>query len=295
MKNAYIITNNELKTILQAHLSGEGYNTAGMTLRFTATNAIVAGITPVEHFDDQEDPSSFDDEVEAQVEAALINKVRAHITLSPKSVNVLAQLLDEPPSKIGTMLSEIGAEAVAPCREYGKTVSLWMLPGTSQHAAFVAGESARIEECVSQLADLIQSKLPRFYEEGISRPEAVERACLELSDALIPTQSVYREELRRDARAVFYAMKESGLLQHDELNHTWRCAVTKAERAQMEALKNGVRELLPQGSAATQGLTLKSLYEKLPGLFPMELLRCAIGEMPEVQEEHGLLYLSSNA
>jgi len=291
MKNAYIITNSEMVGILKEHLAKQGFSTSKLTVRFTSTNAVVAGIEQVTHpgtgiylatsapegtVEDQ-----FDDEVEDDDGGFnLADAVREQIAAYPMSAAALALALDVATYQVLDTLGEMGAEAVAPTREDGRTVSKWMVPGTEAYDQFVAQEKARIDGQVDKWGSKILLAVPKFYQQGLERPQIVETMCETLGYGAA-------EELRRDAKAMFYHMAELGQLEH--VSHAWRAGKTESDRVNVASLQGAVREAL---ISAEDGLDRMQIAEKLPGFVDDNLLRHAIKQMDGVYESGGLLYHS---
>lgn len=286
MKNAYIITNSEMTEILKGYLSDRGYDVSRLTVRFTSTNAVVAGIkepgvtmapAEVPELEDQ-----FDDEIEEDEDGGfnLAGMVREQITAHPMTAAALALALDVATYQVMDTLGEVGAEAVAPAREDGRTVSKWMVPGTEAYDQFVAQERARIEGQVEKWGSKILLAVPKFYQRGIERPQIVETMCETLDYGAA-------EELGRDAKAMFYRMAELGQLEH--VGHAWRAGKTESDRVNVASLQGAVREVL---ISAEDGLDRKQIAEKLPGFVDDNLLRHAIKGMDGVYEQCGLLYHS---
>jgi hypothetical protein len=289
MKNAYIITNSEMTAILKEHLAKQGFSTSKLSVRFTSTNAVVAGIEKVTHpgtgiYLATSTPSSdvedqFDDEVEEdEDDFSLVEAVREELSIKPMTIAALTVALAVEAYQIGDALSDLDVEAVAPARENGQTVSKWMVTGTEAYEQFVAEEKARIVERTEELSSSILSSVPKFHERGVERPDLVNKVCegLALEDE--------REALRRDARAVFYRMAELGQLEHH--NHSWRAGKTEADRINVASLQGAVREVL---MSSVYGMSRQELSEKLPGFVDDSLLRHAIKRMDDVYEQDGLL------
>lgn len=275
MKNAYIISNSEMVGILREHLSNAGFDTSGLTVRFTSTNAVVAGISRAEEADG---PNSFDDEKAEESDFSMVEAVREEIASKPMTIAALAAALNATQYEVRGALAALNAQSVAPAREDGCTVSMWMLPGTDAYEQFVADEKARIDEQVEKWENKVGAAVPKFYQKGAERPQVVENICENLS----PESA---EELRRDAKAIFYRMAEAGKLEHRE--HSWRKAKTEAEEVEVTSLQGAVREVL---MASDEGLELKQIADKLPGFVDGDLLRHAVRRMPDVCEQDGLLH-----
>lgn len=285
MKSAYIITNSEMTQILKGHLAKLGWNTAGLTLRFTSTNAVVAGISRVEEdcdepegFDDDEPETDWSGHTQEQLEVA-----HGLLAKEPHTIGQIAVALAVSTYEAANIVSSLdgAVEAVAPAREDGKTVSRYMLTGTEAYEQFVAEEKVRVDEQVEKWGFQILLAVPKFYQRGADRPAIVGVMCESLSEESA-------EELRRDAKAVFYRMAETGQLEHR--SSTWRAGKTEADVANVTSLQGAVREVL---MATETGASIQGIAEKLPGFVEHELLRHAIKRMPDVVEQGGLLFHSA--
>jgi hypothetical protein len=287
MKSAYIITNSEMTQILKGHLAKLGWNTAGLTLRFTSTNAVVAGISRIE--EDCDEPEGFVDEEEdgcetdwdSNLQDGIDEAARGLLSKEPHTVGQLAVALGVAAFAASTAIENLCAEAVAPAREDGRTVSRYMVPGTEAYEQFVAEEKVRVDEQVEKWGFSIVLAVPKFYQRGADRPTIVGTMCESLS-----VESA--EELRRDAKAVFYRMAEAALLDHR--GNSWRAGKTEADIANVTSLQGAVREVL---MASETGASIQGIAEKLPGFVEHELLRHAVKRMPDVVEQGGLLFHSA--
>jgi hypothetical protein len=290
MKNAYIISNTEMSSILKAHLSKQGYDTSKLTVRFTSTNAVVAGIEKVAEPGaglSLATSSKFED-IDEYNRDALLEAVRGEITTKAMTLSALATVLAVSLSDVTDAVSLLNAEPVAPAREDGRTVSKWMLTGTEQYDAFVAKEQARIDEEVERWSDEILSFAPKYYEDSEDRGALVDRICENTPQSRLEALGADREDLRRDARSIFYRMAETDRLEHH--NHLWRAAKTEADRTNILSLQGAVREILMADDHL--GMSYRGLSEKLPGFVDDRVLLEAIRKMDGVTEQSGLLFLS---
>lgn len=271
MKSAYIISNRELIEVLGAHLRTQGFNTSDMTIRFTSTNAVVAGIVKIEaepeSFEDEE-PEADSDWGEDEDEMATLGA--AVLVLdelnSPRTAKELASNVGVEVHEVHAALAELQstgqAAKVAPAREDGETVSVYMRTGTEAYDAFVAAEEARVEAQVEKWAPTVLLAAPKFYQGAADRMEILERICEDLGEESA-------EEIRKDCRNVFYGMAARNLLFHQ--GHGWKAFRTEADEKNLDMLRRAVREVEDH-----EGMPLHELAEALPGEVDLDLLRYAL-------------------
>lgn len=282
MKSAYIISNQELIQILGAHLRKQGFNTTDMTLRFTSTNAVVAGITEieaksktseatyafVEDYEDEEEDEEDEDWKErlhqAHAERDLWrSKTRDLLSESPLTMKQLAMALAVTETVATQVLCDLDAQAVCPAREEGETVSMFMLPGTEAYDNFVAQEKVRVAEQVAKWGPAVLAKAPPFYEAAEDRMKLLEEVCHGLNEE-------DSEELRRVCRNVFYGMKDQKQLFHNR--NGWKAFRTEKDDMNLEMIRNAVREI-----EGADDLSVNEIAEKLPGFVDLGFLRHALG------------------
>jgi hypothetical protein len=268
MKSAYIISNRELVQILGAHLRTQGFRTSDMTIRFTSTNAVVAGISKVsaevESYSDEEEGSDEDDSDEEEHLAALANQVLDGITEQPRTIRELSNMTGLCESDVVSFLGDFGEKVakVAPAREDGETVSMYMKTGTEAFDAFVAGEKIRVAAVIEQWKDAVLLHVPKFYEEGGDRMAILERICCvrDEEDA---------EAIRKDCRNVFYGMAEQNLLYHN--GNEWKAFRTPADEQTLDMLRGAVKEI-----EGHESMSVGEVAEKLPGFADLGLLQHAM-------------------
>lgn len=295
MKSAYIITNSEMISILKEHLAKQGFKTANLSVRFTSTNAVVAGIEKVTEAATDLSyatglPGRFDDEdLEEEIEEentsfALSEAILDEIATAPMTAAALATALDVEVYEIVDALGylEDQVAAVAPARESGATVSKFMKTGTETYDLFVAAEKNRVAKQVEKWKDRVCWQVPKFHERREERPAIVDAICANLA-----SDDELKEEIRRDAKAVFYKMADLGILEHE--SHGWRMAKTEADRINVQSLQGAVREILMEEN----GQSIEAIRDKLPGTVEMSLLGHAVRRMDGAYEQGGLLYLNS--
>ena len=228
MTPAFIIKNREMSELLKAHFANQGYDVSKLTVRFTTDCAVVAGIVekpamPATHpiaalvseaaesLKEGED----DNEVLDTAPEDQIAMVRKYTTAEPRTVNQLVELSGLTEDQVRMVLSANSEEfeKVAPARENGRTVPMFMSNGNTWYFnQFVAQEAMRISTQVAKYKGLILAEVGE--DEYEDRESIVARVTEGLAEG-------FREEFQRDARAVFYAMAESGDLVHE--GHGW-CA-----------------------------------------------------------------------
>jgi hypothetical protein len=270
MKSAYIISNRELIQILGVHLREQGFNTSDMSIRFTSTNAVVAGITKVksvedepEDFDESEEDNDEDEDEMAALGLAVL--VLDELNSSPRTAKALATKMGVEIHDIGRALAELQSTGqvakVAPAREDGETVSMFMRTGTEAFGTFVEREQLRVAAQVEKWAPYVIAHAPKFYEEGGDRMAILERVC----EGLDHEQA---EELRADCRNVFYGMADQ-MLYHSR--NAWKAYRTEADEQNLDMLSRAVREV-----EGHESMSVTEVAEKLPGEVDLGLLRHAM-------------------
>jgi len=252
LKPAYILKNSDLLAILKEHLSSE-FDTSRMSVRFTGTNVCIANITPKPEqsalippsqtppgftvlttrsfsaeIDEDEDDGEWegydeDEDDDSVAEEDQVQMVRNMITVEPRTVSQIVQITGLPEYQVRNVLSDTDEFAtVAPAREGGKTVSMYMRKGTHYFDGFKASESKRIADQVVKFKQRILAAAPGPNEDRMERPAIVDRVCMSIqNDHYLPLSTKELcEEIRRDARAVFYAMAECDMLYHS--GHGWQ-------------------------------------------------------------------------
>jgi len=225
LKSAYILTNAVLVSILKDHLSSD-YNTDGMTVRFTGNNAVLANITPKAEDEDDIDPELYayqNDEDEDEDDDEIYNMVVNACTIEPRTASQIAEATGLSRYDVDNALSSSEFAKVAPARENGQTVSMFMRTGTTPYDNTVAKERNRIIDQVVKFKNRILVVAPGPDESGANRPDLVQEVCDQIqSDHTLPLsmKDDLCEELRRDARSIFYAMAESQDLYH--AGNSWK-------------------------------------------------------------------------
>lgn len=297
--NALFISNGEVARILRAHFVALGFRESGKLHLSSASDGVflagleekapsaystAAGVVQVEPAD--EDPEEFDDCDEERADIDVENDVLEALTPEPLTVAQVAAKLELVESTVARAMGRWGEgriAKVAPAREDGTTVSMFMATGTPRFDAFVKAEAARVESQIAKWQNAVLMAVPKAEERRTERPEILETICSSL-----PHESA--EEIRRDCRAVFYGMAEKGLLDHGRGG--WRAAETELDRRRMVDLQGAIREVLR--GAGDDGLTAAEIRDRLPEMLPMEAVTRALRRMEGVAERYDRLVVQSD-
>jgi hypothetical protein len=299
MKSAYIITNTELVAILSTHLEQEGYDVSGLSVRFTSTNAVVAGIEKLEKtsFVQTEDESSEEEEeeipgMEGMSSEEVADKILEVATYEPKTLKQISQETGLEQWLVNDAAAAL-LHRVAPAREDGATVSRWMKPDTGYYTGFLAQEAERVSAMTARWADYVVGCVPKFFENRRDRLSIIEDICVAVGKDVTNEHVLEccREEIRQYGKAVFYKMAEDGTLQHSE--HGWRMFRTEDDERNVEMLKGAIREVLV-ADAEGDGMSVEAIAEALPGETAEGLVEYALRRMDDVHEHLDLVHLSSN-
>lgn len=269
MKEAHVITSDELDMILKNHLTSKGYDCANMQFQCLAASIVVVGLTLLEQ--PQAEPESFDDEEDDDeddgwnAEQALTrDDVLETLEHTPRTVQEMAKAMDLDVGAVATAVNcllETGEVAkVAPAREDGRTISMFMKTGTTAYEDFVEFEKSRVERQIHKWAPTILAAAPKFYEKGRDRMQILEEICSCLSHDSA-------EELRKDCRNVFYGMAERQMLYHS--GHAWKAFRTETDVKNMDMLRRSVEEIVPDH----EDRSLDEIVGSLPGEVDRGLLR----------------------
>lgn len=242
LKPAYILSSAVLISMIKEHLSSE-FETDGMTVRFTGNNVVVANITPkvqkgtssftapvssIDYNFEANNPDEFDDEYEEDDEDEndgdiIYEMVTKACTVEPRTASQIAAVTELARHDVDNALSSSDFAKVAPARENGHTVPMYMRTGTAHYDEFQSQERTRIINQVVKFKNRILAVVPGADEEGANRPDLVQQICDDIqSDHTLPLSMKDNlcEELRRDARGIFYAMAEGQDLYH--AGNTWK-------------------------------------------------------------------------
>lgn len=316
MKNALILTIAELTPFIEGFLHKRGYSTKGLEYEFTPRGVtVIGGVTKMDgtavygettvgdhlprhtsqplsinlslggppdgEFDDDglEDENDDLEDDPTTLSEAILDEVSS----TPKTAAELSVALGVSgyPLRLAmSYLKEAGTiEAVAPRRHEGHTVSAFMKTGTETYVEFVANEAARIGSQAERWLQAITEHAPAFYDRRVERPKIVNAVC----EGLGEDES---EDLRRDARGIFYKLAEQGVLEHK--SHRWRVASTDSDDKNVASLQGAVREVL---MGADGGMTQSAIVEKFPAPVSEGLMRYAVCRMDDVYEQNSLLHL----
>jgi len=303
--NALFISNGEVARILRAHFVALGFRESGKLHLSSAQDGVFLaglaeakskwltadGVVPVldeahhveaEDFDDDASDDDDDDDTH-DVDAETVLKA---FSSEPRTVSQVADAMGWGEDKVAQTVENWGEHViakVAPAREDGRTVSMWMQTGTPQFDAFVKGEAARVEGQIEKWQNAVLTAVPKTEERRRERPEVVDVLCSNL-----PHDSA--EEIRRDARAVFYGMAEKGLLDHGRGG--WRAAETELDRRRMVDLQGAIREVLR--GAGEEGLTVEGIRDRLPEMVDMGRIARALRRMEDVSGRYDRLVVQSD-
>lgn len=236
MKQTIFIKYSELRDILAGHLKAEGHEVpsdgrlkiaslpdgvvvigAGLKNEQAADAPVTVFDDPVTVFDASATGGSFDRAVEADVaHIERREKMRAVLRHEPLTIREIADKVGIEPEHVVAMFGvDLDVFAAAPRREDGSTVSAYLLDGTVEAEEFRQKERARVEARTEECRSMILEACPRHDEEHLNRPQIVDSIC-EIVDESVG------EALRRDARAIFYTLRDQGLLEH--VDRQWRRA-----------------------------------------------------------------------
>jgi len=254
-----MLNKGELLIILAAHFAGEGFDVGELELtKLDEDGVVLDGLREVEFDDDKSDAFkkayATDRVVEALrlLGAATISEIYPAARMGPWEVNEV----------ISALAASGCVAAVAPAREDGNTVSKWMLTASEGFDAFVQEERKRVQGQVAKWKHSVLENMPKYYEPFADRRCLVDAICEGLSSV------EQEEEIRRDAKAIFYAM-EGDQLYH--ANHGWRLSRTEADAKNLEMLCSALREVLPE-----ERLKLEQIQALLPEPVEPGLLRHAL-------------------
>lgn len=265
MKNAQILESSEVHCALREYFTKRGYNVGAMVVYITAP-LLVSGLTTldgeaVDHEDEEYDEPN-DEEVKT-----LLSNIRECIANEPATIAQIATKLDLPRSTVVNAFEAMSDVArVAPAREDGQTVPMFMISGTEAYDKFVEMERERIEAQVETWKSVVLQHVPRFYEEPETRPNIIEAMCEGRPEDV-------GEVLRRDGKAIFYRMAEMDLLHHS--GNVWQAFRTELDEKNTEMLRNSIREVFED--VDLDDLSVEEIAAKLPASLDEGLLRYVLG------------------
>ncbi|MCK5643380.1 MAG: hypothetical protein KAJ19_21400 [Gammaproteobacteria bacterium] len=292
-QNVLFFTKDEVVSLVRSSLELGGRDVSNAVFQFSSEGVhadncpeIVKVSEPCDPCSCCDDEDDDDDGEEGELSTTLRASVLEHIEHSPATCHQIAMTLSVESYEVSQALSELGDKVakVAPAREDGRTVSEWMATGSDEFDVVMDGEEARIDAQVAEWKDHILATAPAFYERRIERPALLEKLVESVDGALMKEGA--QEEIRRDCRAIFYAMAEKGMLQHQE--HGWRVAKTDADRIKVASIQGGIREIL---MSKQLGRSTDEIVEALPEPLPKGLVRHCLRHMDDVYKECGRHYL----
>lgn len=274
MKNATFLNKYEVAQAIHAFLATRGYDVSEFSLQQLSSK----GATVVGPFNHEEAKAT-------AAKAAMVEAITDELTLEgngPMSVVALANAYaDGNVECAARIMSRIeGLKAVAPARENGKTVSLYMSNKNPGYEAFVAAEKEKVESMTDALSGIFMKHLPAFHEEVAHRPQVV-AAAMEANPDTAESLALY-------ARAVFYNMAEKEMVEHTRGG--WRIAPSEEDIKNIDMLKSSITKVLGEVES-DEGISVAGLTEKIPGDVEESMLGYAIRRMENVYEQHGNLHI----
>ena len=284
---AYILDKGELEAILREamgkpSLTIHHFDTDGVTVSWKGDSELTipmsTGTATTAAAVESTCPCEDDDEDEhTERQSSVLDAIR----FTPKTVLEIADDLDLDVYDVGCALNHLGDKVakVAPAREDGETVSRWMATVEDAYEAFVAHETARVKAVTAKMAATVLAAMPPFYKEGRPRLEVFEKLADDFDDDQM-------EELLRDCKAICYALKAEGVLEHKD--STWRAAPTSDDKVKVAAIQGGIREVLRDKD---EGMSTSEIRDALPETLDKALIRYAVRRMDDVYEDCGRKHL----